>query len=204
MTNANGSATATVETLTAEVRVLQVGNRQITLSVARQLDHIPLPRLEVFGRIKLGNGYTGSYVIGRDLADGTLAVASYGHYAKTRDWRVELEVDPGLPKPALGWNVKSLRTHEVTIDGIPCTIRVSDCVRQGRTGDGVVYESREIEGQYDGFIPVPDNGGDAFIPGPQLEGFALQAHDALNVANAQHQMYLEAHKAPLIVLAGLK
>lgn len=130
MTNANGSATATVETLTAEVRVLQVGNRQITLSVARQLDHIPLPRLEVFGRIKLGNGYTGSYVIGRDLADGTLAVASYGHYAKTRDWRVELEVDPGLPKPALGWNVKSLRTHEVTIDGIPCTIRVSDCVRQ--------------------------------------------------------------------------
>ena len=32
--------TATVETLTAEVRVLAVGNRQITLSVAKQLDFV--------------------------------------------------------------------------------------------------------------------------------------------------------------------
>lgn len=38
--------TAKVETLTAQVRVLMVGNRQITLSVARQLDHVDSLRAE--------------------------------------------------------------------------------------------------------------------------------------------------------------
>ena len=49
MTTTNGSSTATVETLTAEVRVLMVGNRQITLSVAKQLDEVPIAEIEVFG-----------------------------------------------------------------------------------------------------------------------------------------------------------
>jgi hypothetical protein len=40
MTNTTGSTTATVETLTAQVRVLQVGNRQITLSIYKQLDTV--------------------------------------------------------------------------------------------------------------------------------------------------------------------
>jgi hypothetical protein len=54
------ATTATVETLTAEVRVLQVGNRQITLSVARQLDAFELQwedealNFTPFGRIKTG------------------------------------------------------------------------------------------------------------------------------------------------------
>lgn len=43
--------TATVETLTAEVRVLMVGNRQVTLSVKRQLDWVPAEECEPFGRI---------------------------------------------------------------------------------------------------------------------------------------------------------
>ena len=55
--------TATVETLTAEVRVLMVGSRQITLSVARQLDsynifdtydHFDLDQFVPFGRIRAG------------------------------------------------------------------------------------------------------------------------------------------------------
>ena len=54
--SSNGVQAATVETLTAEVRVLMVGSRQITLSVARQLDWIPLEDLTVFGRVKLGGG----------------------------------------------------------------------------------------------------------------------------------------------------
>lgn len=45
--------TATVETLTAEVRVLMVGSRQITLSVARQLDEVAYWDITPFGRISL-------------------------------------------------------------------------------------------------------------------------------------------------------
>jgi hypothetical protein len=55
----NGSATATVETLTGEVRVLMVGSRQVTLSVARQLDSFEYEDDESlnftpFGRIRTG------------------------------------------------------------------------------------------------------------------------------------------------------
>lgn len=42
---------ANVELLTAEVRVLMVGSRQITLSVFRQLDWIPPQEIVPFGRI---------------------------------------------------------------------------------------------------------------------------------------------------------
>lgn len=45
--------TATVETLTAEVRVLMVGNRQITLSVFHQLDRCPAEDVKPFGRVRV-------------------------------------------------------------------------------------------------------------------------------------------------------
>jgi hypothetical protein len=45
------ATTATVELLTAEVRVLQVGSRQVTRSVFRQLDHVPAAEIEPFGRV---------------------------------------------------------------------------------------------------------------------------------------------------------
>ena len=75
----NGDAphdrTATVELLTAEVRVLQVGSRQVTLSVARQLDLVPLDALEPFGRVR-----TRDYdyaVIGKHVLTGALVMARY-------------------------------------------------------------------------------------------------------------------------------
>ncbi len=46
------TSTATVEVLTAEVRVLMVGSRQVTLSVYRQLDAIPFYALTPFGRVR--------------------------------------------------------------------------------------------------------------------------------------------------------
>ena len=46
------NSTATVETLTAEVRVLMVGSRQVTLSVYGQLDHAPFDEMEPFGRVR--------------------------------------------------------------------------------------------------------------------------------------------------------
>lgn len=70
--------TATVETLTAEVRVLVVGNRQITLSVAKQLDEVPLWDMLPFGRVSVGktHGVWGR-VIGRHKRTGALVLAPY-------------------------------------------------------------------------------------------------------------------------------
>jgi hypothetical protein len=46
---------ATVEVLTAEVRVVQVGRRQVTLSVVRQLDWADPADVEPFGRVRTGD-----------------------------------------------------------------------------------------------------------------------------------------------------
>jgi hypothetical protein len=67
----NRPATATVEVLTAEVRVLMVGSRQVTLSVARQLDWVERSELEPFGRVRL---VAGEVLIGRDPG-GVLTLA---------------------------------------------------------------------------------------------------------------------------------
>ena len=48
------TATATVEVLTAEVRVLMIGSRQITLSVVRQLDFADPDEIAPFGRVRTG------------------------------------------------------------------------------------------------------------------------------------------------------
>jgi hypothetical protein len=71
--------TATVEVLTAQVRILMVESRQVTLSVARQLDMVDLMDLAIFGRVNLGRGVTGTIVIGR-ATSGELALA------KVRTW----------------------------------------------------------------------------------------------------------------------
>ena len=58
---------ATVEVLTAEVRTLMVGARQITLSVYRQLDEVAMRDVEVFGRVNVPPG-----LVGRDRRTGAL------------------------------------------------------------------------------------------------------------------------------------
>ena len=72
MTTTNGANTATVQTLTAEVRVLMVGSRQITMSVFKQLDHRPIEEIELFGRVSVPNDYGIVRVVGRSTLDGTL------------------------------------------------------------------------------------------------------------------------------------
>lgn len=47
----SATTTARVEVLTAEVRVLMVGSRQVTLSVFRQLDRVDHRDIEPWGRI---------------------------------------------------------------------------------------------------------------------------------------------------------
>jgi len=68
------STTATVETLTAEVRVLMVGSRQVTLSVYGQLDFIDSARIEPFGRVNpRGRRSSHIYVVGKNIETGELA-----------------------------------------------------------------------------------------------------------------------------------
>jgi len=95
MTTTNGQQTATVETLVAEVRVLMVGSRQITLSVAKQLDVIPLSRLKPFGRVKLGDDDT---VIGADTQTGVLCLSRIRPEVDRRAWPALTE-HPGWLKP---------------------------------------------------------------------------------------------------------
>jgi hypothetical protein len=65
--------TATVETLTAEVRVLMVGSRQVTMSVYDQLDWAALDEIEPFGRVAPRKAEAGHvYVIGRHTESGAL------------------------------------------------------------------------------------------------------------------------------------
>jgi hypothetical protein len=64
--------TATVETITAEVRVLMVGSRQVTLSVYNQLDYVGPSLIEPLGRVNPKDGeWKHVDVVGRS-ADGTL------------------------------------------------------------------------------------------------------------------------------------
>lgn len=75
----NNTNSATVDTLTAEVRVLMVGNRQITQSVAKQLDTAPYEDVEPFGRIKLNGKDWDSphyiHIIGKHKSTGELVTA---------------------------------------------------------------------------------------------------------------------------------
>ena len=86
--------TATVETLTAEVRVLMVGSRQVTLSVVKQLDAVAWDQMEPFGRVRCTNPNVTSPVmlIGRHRVDGVLVVAAMPQTS----YRVNVGV---LPEP---------------------------------------------------------------------------------------------------------
>ena len=65
--------TATVEVLAAEVRVLMVGSRQITLSVYRQLDWARYNDILPFGRVNDGPRVRRRiYVVGRESWSGVL------------------------------------------------------------------------------------------------------------------------------------
>ena len=89
------TATATIEVLTAEVRVLMVGSRQVTLSVFRQLDHAPWHECEPFGRIRDSqNGYNEKTIIGKHRVTGQLVRADFGRQFGNRrpKWEMEAEL----------------------------------------------------------------------------------------------------------------
>jgi hypothetical protein len=73
---------ARFEVLSAEIRILQVGNGQITRSMYRQLDEVSIERFEAFGRVKdnepksgdnkLKSGERVLQLVGRDTKTGAL------------------------------------------------------------------------------------------------------------------------------------
>src|SRR2546430_1925472 len=86
---------ATVEVLTAEVRVLQVGRRQVTLSVVRQLDWVDAADVVPFGRVRTGDtlpgrpraiGSTGSSRVRQPAAVEIVGSAS-GVLVRSVSWR---------------------------------------------------------------------------------------------------------------------
>lgn len=85
----DSTSTTTVKTLTAEVRVLMVGSRQVTLSVYNQLDYIPHRQIEPFGRVNPKDAESDQvYIVGRARETGVLA------RARTPRWGEELDQTP--------------------------------------------------------------------------------------------------------------
>lgn len=67
---------AKINVLTAEVRTLVVGKRQVTLSVYRQLDSVPPHQIEPFGRVRDQPLYNQVQVVGRSSISGALVRAN--------------------------------------------------------------------------------------------------------------------------------
>lgn len=65
-----------VETLTAEIRVLQVGSKPVTLSAARQLDHADPSEIQAFGRVRIDAKPAKGMIEVIGSADGVLAKSS--------------------------------------------------------------------------------------------------------------------------------
>lgn len=81
--------TAEVRALTAQVQVLKVGSRQVTLSVFRQLDRFPVSEIIPFGRVR--DRDDDGLVVGRHKKDESLCA---GFYTPTRLFRGFIDVVP--------------------------------------------------------------------------------------------------------------
>jgi|GEM_PF-2808240 len=82
------SGTTSTKTVTAEIRVLVVDAKPVTLAMARQLDEVRLSQLDIMGRISLHRASTRAdgwgpmlWVIGRSRRTGELVVARYDFQA---------------------------------------------------------------------------------------------------------------------------
>lgn len=175
------TTTAMVETLTAEVRVLMVGSRQVTLSVAKQLDVVDLAELTTFGRVKLGREY--DYVIGAD-AYGRLALARYERHG--------LHSGPWI-------NREDLADGKLTV----CKARLGrDYLTLTYLGGRKIQVHREIVQD----CGVPEHNS---YRREQCDHWNTNGLESLiDEAIAKHDTLVARHKsaakAPLIVLAGLR
>jgi hypothetical protein len=82
--------TARVESVTAQVKTLVVGNRQITLSIAKQLDRVPILEMEPWGRVNLTNEIDAVCVIGKHRETEALVLSC------VNEWGEEAHTIPNL------------------------------------------------------------------------------------------------------------
>ena len=107
------SKQATVEVLTAEVRVLMVGSRQITLSVYAQLDKVPPHLMVPFGRVAVkssgwhadrygGNEHEQIDIVGAHRETGQLCAGWLRHWPSARYPRSDYSA-PVYYRDPVGW-----------------------------------------------------------------------------------------------------
>jgi hypothetical protein len=202
MTNTNGSATATVETLAAEVRTLMVGSRQVTMSVAKQLDVVDLGLLDIFGRINL-SGEAGIWVIGAHKETSALVKARARYSVKRAAWIWLGDQPSELQRPQrCPRNHKPSRHYEdgdyysaidLQFDGWRIEMRPED----------TELLHQEFDREKGGRIECTDS-CNHWYPRDcrQIIADALDEHRLRY--NADQKLYEAAISAPLIVLAGLR
>lgn len=187
-----GSATASVEVLAAEVRVLMVGSRQVTLSVYRQLDTVPHGQCEPFGRVRDSKDASGRlWVVGRRTTDGTLVRSSR---------QAPRPPDAPTYAPLAGWYQSGRGPrydHKmVTVNGCRW----------------VAHIAANGEDQVNWYIRPPyevggcGHGDDSWsFSSPETAELAAQvAQDELADLRHTRRLHEEWSALPLIVLAGLR
>ena len=168
---------AEVETLTAEVKTLVVGNRQITLSVARQLDEVHYEEMEPFGRVRVDKGIVS--LIGAHHETGQLVLAELPPNLLRRYEHQGAPIPEPPKKYGIGGGVRFDRNDAVVLwlGGWKYQILRDDCELDKSLG----RENRiDVRGQ---------------------EKWMREEHRRW-VTEASKTT--ELHELPLIVLAGLK
>lgn len=173
----------TINTLTAEVRTLMVNNRQVTTSVAKQLDQVDPSRIEPMGRVRLGvRDRSDVSVIGRVKGGADLVTADYMN-PLTR------QGNPVIRFGRKSWiTVDTTRRHPVGLDGWESGVN-SLTNPNGR----VAYVS--------GAVMTPAHSDVHTVSPAEL----AQLHaDAISEWDARVAQSKSFDSLPLIVLAGLK
>lgn len=188
--NGNAPHSATVTALTAEVRVLMVGSRQVTMSVFSQLDEVEMERLTPMGRVRPKDA--GRWAVGS--ADGQLAKAWLNEYVFDGEWEEE-------HRERLQTLPKAMDDMRARIRDMPRSIafareRADD---PGRNPVGVpdLYR-REAE-------RLPQELERLVRTLPKLEAEHAALVEAERQAEVRKAQRIAAYEAlPLIVLAGLR
>lgn len=187
---------ATVKTLTAEVRTLVVGNRQVTMSVFNQLDIVKPFEIEVMGRVRPSKDALAHevYVIGRHVATSALVRSSIfrENYIESR-----MEDDKKRMTYADMWAMRaryklSRYDSDITIDSTADAILKRGECRFYNDGDAINYITEENLIDAEGLLPQAILNQEMWI--------------AQHLTEWQRSMAIAAawEALPLLVLAGLR
>ncbi len=213
------TTTAEVVTLEAAVRVLQVGNRQITQSVANQLDIVDPWLMAAMGRVKIKDEL---YAIGRDNRTGDLVRARHHplswesadcpHYGRTNpySWTSDqrMAVSADYTTSAADPDEWTLLRWQLDEQVDPWTDEPCDCCDgcgfAPTGGWGIGYIKSHYGGPILDHLPRPDSRPTCEGELTTVKGTAyvrpVQQHTG--TGNRYTRQWLES--LPLIVLAGLR